>query len=212
MELPNKNVMPDSSPAQVEEPVVEAPAQPTAPVITPEVTPAPAPEPVAPAESMVPLSALEQERTWRKDWEQKYKTLEASNSSFDPSGLNGGELESEQIKNLGIKLQTLEKKEQRREVETKYPVLVDKKTEFDEFLSDTENAVLSMEKAAKLFLAENGLLKANPKRVGLEQPTGGTKTPPATGISKDDIKRIRETEPRKYIQMLREGKINPDDI
>ena len=51
-----------------------------------------------------------------------------------------------------------------------------------------------------------------PQRMGLEKTTGGNKLPISSGHTIDDIKRLREEQPRKYAQMLREGKIKPDDI
>jgi hypothetical protein len=224
MEIPtNKNVLPDPSQAVSEDiktpEVVPAVVEPEQPVVTPPVEPGtPVVEPVKPIEDkVVPLSALEEERTWRKDWEKKYKDLESTINSHEKPDpveiLVGDEALRNEVKILNQRIASFENKDTRKTLEVTYPQLVDKRTEFDEFLGKEENKGLPISRAATLFLAENGLLGTTPiKRDGLEQPVGGGHIPPVTGLDKDEIKRIRETQPRKYIQMIREGKINPDDI
>lgn len=219
MEVPTKkNVLPDSSPTQVTEPVIDAPAPVAAPILEPVIeTPLVIIKPEIVPEKMVPLAALEQERVWRKDWEQKYKILEASNIPADPATVVVDDQEeknvilSGEVKTLIDKIATFERKDALRDLTVEYPLLADKQTEFAEFLKDDENSKISLQKAAKLFLVEQGLL-STPIRKGLEQPVGGGHTPPATGLSVEDIKLLRETQPRKYQRMIQDGTINVNDI
>ena len=203
---PKKNVLPESSPDQV----IEVDNDAVTPVAAPEIQPEVSEE--VPEVQTVPLAALEQERAWRKDWEQKYKDLQtASQVPFEPdaSGADAVVL-SEQVQTLTEKLTTLEKREALRELTSAYPQLADKQAEFDEFLQDPENSMISIQKAAKLFLAENGMLV--PERKGLEQPSGGNRAPQPSGMSVEDVRLLRQTQPRKYERMIRDGSINADDI
>ena len=62
-----------------------------------------------------------------------------------------------------------------------------------------------MENVVKLFLSENGLIES-PRR-GLEKPTGGDRTPPLMGMTSEEVKTLRETNYRKYEDMLMKGQI-----
>lgn len=108
---------------------------------------------------------------------------------------------------LAERLKAFERRDERREAEDMFPVLRDKKSDFDEFLEDEENKRLSIKKAAKLFLAENNLLDQAPERKGLEKPTGGGQKIPSTTPSEEDIEYLRKNDYRKYEKLLREGKI-----
>ena len=112
-----------------------------------------------------------------------------------------------EVKALSEKLRAIERKEARREAESEFPALADKKEEFDTFLEDEENKRLSVKKAAKLFLAESNLLSEPPQRVGLEKPTGGSSTPPEPKLSNEDVEHLMKTNWRQYEKLLREGKI-----
>jgi hypothetical protein len=52
---------------------------------------------------------------------------------------------------------------------------------------------------------EKGLLE--PVRKGLEKPTGGDRTPLSSGMSTEEVKSLRETDYKKYREMLKKGLI-----
>lgn len=91
---------------------------------------------------------------------------------------------------------------------TKYPKLAEKENEFKEFC-DKHKGVDS-ETLAKSFLFDDTiLLKAEVKeRKGLEKPTAGPNKISTPGMSLEDIKRLREDQPRLYEKMIREGRLN----
>jgi hypothetical protein len=161
----------------------------------------------------VPYDALHAERQKRKDLEAKLKEAE-QNKSFDTSEevySDEGLMLKKQIDALNGKIAGYEKKESEGRVYSTYPVLLNRQDEFEEYLE--ENPDLSLDRAAKLFIFDNKLEdKPVPQRKGLEKPTGGSKTTPTSKYSEADIKRLRETEHRKYIKLIRSGKLNPDDI
>lgn len=192
----NKGVMPDSPAGEGEIP------QPVVPTV------AKAEEPQKPPKGFVPYQALEEERRMRKEAEEEAERLKnlAPSENSDVFSDEGRALKGE-ISVLNQKLSDIERKEARREVENEFPVIKDKKDEFNEFLEDEENKRLSIKKAAKLFLAEKGLLNPEtPERKGLETPTSGGKKP-EPGLSDEEKENIRKTDYRKYEQLIREGKI-----
>jgi len=153
---------------------------------------------------------LKEEREKRKELEQRIKDLENTSSPSEEEQFTDTEKD---IKGVTERLLQLERKELMREILSQYPQLVDKRDEFDEFLEDEENAKISLQKAARLFLLDKGLLETQkPIRKGLETPTGGSKVPQATGFAEADVKRLRENQPKKYLKMIREGKIKPEEI
>lgn len=123
-----------------------------------------------------------------------------------------GKLLKSEISVLRETISKFEKEKEEQAIYSEYPELKDKKDEFTEFSNDPDNAGIKKEKLAKLFLLEKGLLDSKPQRKGLEKPTGGSKASHKSGISQDEIKRLRENQPRRYQQMIQNGKINPDDI
>lgn len=229
MDIPRKDMLPDPQPVVKEDVKPQEPAAPA-----PGSGQTPTVPPTAPG-SHTPDSNLhaalaeerklrkqaevraEEEAVLRKATERKLKELEPLPSEpseiVEDQPLDDDSPVHEEVRQLKSKVSEMERRDQRRELEVKYPQLAEKRGEFDEFLEDGENSKLSLSQAAKLFLAEKGLLDTpKPARKGLEKPTGGTKAPTSAKISKEDIKRLRETQPRKYIKMLRDGVLNPDDI
>ena len=151
-------------------------------VVTPEPTPGtgetPAPEPVEqagepqvqkPPKGFVPYQALEEERKKRKEAEEKIIELTSAPSEPEEEEAysDEGKALKGDIKALNEKLHSIEKREARKEAETEFPVLKDRKAEFDAFLEDEENGRISIRKAAQLFLAEQDLLADRPRRKGL---------------------------------------------
>ena len=117
-----------------------------------------------------------------------------------------------EINTLKEELGSFKREKEEQLIYSKYPQLKDKQEEFKEFLVDPEHRGLKFEKVAKLFLLDHDMLGESTPRKGLERPTGGSKTGTSTSYSEEDVKRLRETQPRKYIEMLRKGTLKPEDI
>ena len=112
------------------------------------------------------------------------------------------------ISKVNQELKDLKRREERKDVEAEFPVLKDKREEFDEFLEDEENKRISIKKAAKLFLAEKGLLATDPpERLGLEKPTAGGQTPPVPGLTDEQLEHIRKTDYRQYEKLIKSGQV-----
>lgn len=157
------------------------------------------------------LELLKQKEHWREKYERDInKPVPSEEIEEDLMSDEGRTLKS-QINALQNKLSSFEKEREEQRVYSAYPQLKDKKEEFEEYLSNPDNSGIKLERAAKLFLVENGLLETAPQRLGLEKPTSGSKIP-KVNPTVDDFKRIRESQPRKYTEMLRKGILNPDTL
>lgn len=164
------------------------------------------PEPVAePKGSKTPdrqlYAALQEERKLRKEAQAKLKSLTPtptleSQEEIEPDRLSSVEREILNIKKENLILRN--------------PALADKQAEFNEYLD--ENPEIPLDSAAKIFLAERGLLEAPVARKGLQQGTGGPKTPPKQGMTGQEVENLRVNFPKRYSQMLQRGEIDPDTI
>lgn len=90
-------------------------------------------------------------------------------------------------------------------VKEKYPVVKEVWQEFEDYCREPDNKGMSLNTAAKAFLTEKGLIE--PKRQGLERGTGGPRTPVSTGMTTEEVKTLRETNYKKYREMVRTGQI-----
>lgn len=93
-------------------------------------------------------------------------------------------------------------------VKTKYPKLVEKENEFKEFCAKHPKGV-DAETLAKSFLFDDrtSVKEEIKERKGLEKPTAGPNKISTPGMSLEDIKRLREEQPRVYEKMIREGRL-----
>lgn len=201
------------------------------PVKTPEpVSPVPGGEPAKPAAPAVGgqtpeshlYAALQEERKLRKEEAERAMLLEQELAKLKsppqaPSAIleeedmsDEGKALRKEISALNEKMSLMERDRQLERLSIQYPALVDMKDEFEKFATDYPRHKL--ENVAKIFLAEKNLLTAEPARKGLERPTAGPKTPPSSKVLEDDVKRLRETQPRKYLKMLRDGTLKPEEI
>ncbi len=167
-------------------------------VITPETQ-------VKPGEKTDPnllLESLQNERDKRREKEDRIKELEQeltlAKRTTEPT-----EAFSDEGKLLQKQIVSLKDELALKDVSAQYPALKDKSKEFEEFRKDYPG--VSLEKSAKLFLAENDLLETPKTRIGLEKPSGGGRTQP-TGTTLKEFDEIRVTNPRKYREMLKAGK------
>ncbi len=172
--------------------------------------PAPEPTPEKPPKGYVPLQALEEERRKRKEVQEKLEAKTLQTPEYTDEDLSDeGRLLSRQLAEANKRIDSLLERTELQKLTTTYPQLDKNREEFDEFRSEYQGVPL--EKVAKLFLSEKGL-NDSPPRKGLERPTGGSKPIPQSGISSEDVRRLREEQPRKWLKAISEGKINPDNI
>lgn len=146
-----------------------------------------------------------QKEHWREKYERDVKPEPEPIVSEDYS--EEGKLLRAEIKATNERIEAFERKESRREAESKYPILKERKEDFDTFLENEEVKNLSLDKASTLFLAENGLLGGQTPRKGLEKPTGGSVTPPKQGYSDEELEEMRVKNWRKYEGLIKAGKV-----
>ena len=111
----------------------------------------------------------------------------------------------ESITTLTQKVSDMGKKLAENEVKKLYPQLEEVWQEFELFKDEDENKGMSLKTAAKAFVIEKGL--SGTTRKGLEKPTGGPRVPVSSGMSTEEIKKLRETDYRKYVEMLNKEQI-----
>lgn len=216
MAEPRPDMLPDASQTIPDGPPAEVRKE-AEPAIVPSTVPAPAPaDPVVPTvEVKTPpnelLAALHEERELRKQAEQKLKDYESGHSSpsadTEPVSEEGKVLKS-QIDSMAVELSAIKRERENDALFANYPQLKDKKEDFIKFREGYTDT--PPETVAKIFLAEHDLLE--PKRKGLERPTSGPKTAPTAKYTPEEIDRIRTTQPRRFIELIRSGAIDPDKI
>ncbi|MAH46492.1 hypothetical protein CMI37_11710 [Candidatus Pacearchaeota archaeon] len=168
------------------------------------------------AEKEAELSALQKQtielQKQKEHWREKYER-DVKENAAPPSEpveeeyvTDEGQALRKELAGLKSEISTFKRNQEKTGVYSKYPQLEDKEEEFKEFQSEYPDVPL--EKVAKVFLVEKDLLDKKPiKRKGLEKPTSGTKAPPSTGMSVEEVQQIRTTQPRRYIEMLKKGQI-----
>ncbi len=149
-------------------------------------------------DSALLLESLREEREKRRELEQKLQEKE----------LDSPEVFSDEGKALQKQILALQEEIKLKDALAKFPALKDKTDEFAEFKKSYPG--VGTDQVAKLFLSENNLIEAPAPRKGLEKTTGGSRIAPKTGISKEDVESLRTTNFRKYMQMVKDGKL--DDI
>lgn len=99
-------------------------------------------------------------------------------------------------------------KEDLAKAKAKFPQLAKREDEFKKFCYKYPKGIDAVTLAKSfLFDEKSEPEKKVPERKGLETPTGGPSEVPKTGMSLEDIKRLREENFPIYIKMVREGKI-----
>lgn len=209
--LPDVANPPEEAPHK--EPKVVPPVLEDEPVVPPATIP-----PVPPKEIKTPpnelLAALHEERRLRKEAEATIKTLQSSSViptiPVEDMSDEGKEL-SKKINTLESELGSMKMERELTAVFAQFPVLIGKEAEFETFRATKQG--YSLTDAARLFIAENSLTPEKPARKGLEKGTGGNKTPtPAGKVTAAEFDRLRTTQPRLFAQMIRDGRLNPDEI
>lgn len=171
-------------------------------VVTEEVTPK-----VAPGDKTEPnllLKSLQEERIKRQALEDEIEQLKSS--ALSESQSDEGVAIMAEIKRLNIELSDIKQDNAKKDILISNPILKDKWEEFETFRTDPENKGMNMRTAAKAFLIESGL--SDTPRKGLEKTTGGSRVPLSIGMSVEDVKHLRETDPRKWKAMAAAGQLN----
>lgn len=161
------------------------------------------------------LKSLQEERERRRADEERIKQLEEEiklkeSASDDEVFSDEGKALQKEIKEARSEIATLKQENAKKELLIKHPDMSEHWEEFETFRDDPENKGMNLNTAAKAFRIEKGLLE--PTRKGLEKPTGGDKMPSNTGkMSAEDVKILRTTNHKKYMDMLTKGQI-PDKL
>jgi hypothetical protein len=196
------------------QPVVKDPLTPelASDAIVPLGVPPAPPAPGTKTDPALLLEALKDERTKRQTLEadlilarEELNNLK-TNPTIPPESMSdeGRELDGK-IKTLEQQLSGLQADNAKKDVLITYPILREKWAELEEFRKLPENKGMNLRTSAKSFLVENGLLEA--PRKGLEKTTGGPRVATPSGMSEDDVKVLRETSPKKYYQMVKNGQL-----
>lgn len=153
-------------------------------------------------------AALEEERRLRKEREKEIESLKQavppSNDVFSDEGL----ALKREIDALKAEVEARKQGEELGRVFTQFPAIQESSEEFEMFRKEYQN--VPVEKVAKLFMSEKGLIPQ--ERKGLEKTSGGTRQPATSQISVEDVARLRQTNFSKYVQLVAEGKIRSEDI
>jgi len=210
----NIDVIPDSSPEIKAEPVSEDVKTQEKAVVLEEA-------PAKPAPQTIPYDRFREVNEEKKKLEEEVKKLKSSVSSEELANkYPDWEFLSDEQKGFISRQERLEKDIQEMKEEkawnsnlanaiTQFPQLREKEAEFKEFCYSDENiGIKNLSTLAKAFIFEDKSVEPEtPARKGLEKPVGGPKQVPNTEMSLEDIKRLRETNPKLYVKMIREGKI-----
>ena len=166
------------------------------------------PRPGSKTESELLLRSLQEERDKRRELESRAAELEerlnSSTSADEDVYSDEGKLLKKELNSVRDELRSIREERELERVYAQYPALKDKAQDFLQYRSG-EHPRAKIESVAKLYLAEQGLLE--PQRKGLENPTGGDRQPVKTGMSVDDVKHLRETNYRKYLELLKKDQI-----
>lgn len=147
------------------------------------------------------LKSLQEERERRRLLEEELQALKQSTTETDIVSDEGKILKSN-ISSLESEIKAIKEEKVLSELQSKFPALKDKSAEFNEFRRSYPGS--NPESVAKLFLVENDLLETPPRK-GLEKATGGGRVVPQSGMSPSEIKDLRETNFRKYSQLVKDG-------
>lgn len=180
-----------------------------APAPTPAPAPAPAPTPGAqtPPENL--LAAVKEEREKNRELTEKLRLAEEAlllgavpNDDFSDEGKL---LIERHVKPLADALNKLSDNLTVKDVIAKHPALAERQAEFEEYRQARPG--YSADDAATLFLTEQGLVTPPVRRQGLEEPRGGDRTPAPAGMSSANADKLRLTNYKEWLRLLRAGQL-----
>lgn len=180
---------------------------PQTPTITPTSdgsTPG-APGSKTPSELLLKSLHEEREKVRKLEEELASRPTNPGEAWSDEAWSDEGKLLQDKISGLESTINALKEDNIKKQLQDSNPILKEKWNDFELYLLKPENKGMSLSTASKAYLIENGMFDA--PRVGLETPSGGPRTPVTGALSADEIKRIRETDPAKYREMLEKGQI-----
>ena len=130
-------------------------------------------------------------------------------SEISPEEFPDWDLMSESEKWMAKEILRLKEKtkweEDLQKVKAAFPKLANKEGAFKEYCYKYPKSV-DIEILAKSFLFEEPAEELEPKpKKGLEKPTGGLGKVPSAEMTVEDVKRLRETDGRTYLKMIRDG-------
>lgn len=182
-------------------PVTQVVEEPKTETVTPgEVTPTPV--------KGIPYEQYHKLLREKKELEAENESLKNNPPLSEDVYSDEGKLLKSEITELKSALSDVTSKLTKQDVLGAHPELKDKWSELEEFRNLPDNKGMNLKTAAKAFMIENGLLE--PTRKGVEKPTGGPKSAPILGMSTEDVKTLRETNFKKYSDMLIKGQIKID--
>lgn len=155
------------------------------------------------------LELQKQKEHWKDKYDRDINNQKPPVIDDDSMSDEGRSLKAN-IASLEAKLASMETVQTIDKLAVQYPAIKDKQDEFEEFRSEYPG--LALEKVAKIFVMEKGYNEQINPKIGLEKATSGAKSQQKQGLSMDEVKRLRESQPRRYQQMLKDGRINPDNI
>lgn len=165
--------------------------------------------PPAPGDKTPPnllLKSLQDERAENARLREENELLKSSTPPLDGAFSDEGMALQAQINKNNAELAALKEAQAKKDLLAAYPVLKDKWDEFESFRLLSENAGMSMQAAAKVYLTENGMF--TPRRRGVEKPTNGRGNPaPAGTMTTEEAASLRTNDSKKYRQMLKNGQI-----
>lgn len=173
-----------------------------------ETTPKPA------QEKTIPYDRFQEVIKDKNALEEELKKLKDSSISSEKiAELPDFEYMTDSEKWMAKKLIQLEEKtkweEDLAKAKKSFPDLGDKEVEFKDYCYKFPKSV-DVEVLAKSFLFDSKPqvkeVQSNPTQ-GLEKPTGGSRQSPVSETSLEDVKRLRENQPKLYEKMIREGKL-----
>lgn len=171
-------------------------------------------EPGSKTDPALLLKATQEEREKRRQAEERARKAEeelaklTANPSVDAPISDEGKFLASQIDEVKKQLAKEQEEKRLQAVLGTHPALKDKNSEFEAYRSDPNNAGMSIETAAKAFLAENDLLQTQKPRKGLEVAGGSGRNVPQQGMSIKEIDELRVNNFREYSKRIRNGTLN----
>lgn len=161
--------------------------------------------PTSPYSQGIPYDRYHAVQQELKETKEKLKALEVSSAPSEPQVDDEEEPSDEDEPELKKRLRKLEDEAAWTKLTNQFPVLSERRTEFDEY-REAEHPRMGVDQAAKLFLVDKGLAgEAAPPRKGMEKPTAGPKTGPEPRWTLEAIDDLEKKDPLRHRKLLEQG-------